>query len=344
VGKRINVKTNKKILPLLLILLVLTICVSLTIGKYPLGLTDIGNFFLLKLFKTGNMDVRQQDLLSNLLFDIRLPRILAAALIGASLSVAGASFQAMFVNPLVSPSLLGVLAGASFGAALGMVFSGSWFAVQCLTFFFGFLAVGIAVAIAKMHKGNTILLLILGGIISGAMFTSLLSVIKYIADPANQLPAIVQWLMGGLSLVDYKTLLAAGIPQLVSIALVIIFSGYLNALSMGDEEARALGVAVERIRLFLIFLATLMSALTVVIAGMIGWVGLIIPHITRMLVGPDNKILIPASALIGAIYLIAVDNLSRMLFVVEIPMGIVTSLVGIPFFVIILRKAQKGWA
>lgn len=343
-GKRINVKTNKKILPLLLILLVLTICVSLTIGKYPLGLTDIGNFFLLKLFKTGNMDVRQQDLLSNLLFDIRLPRILAAALIGASLSVAGASFQAMFVNPLVSPSLLGVLAGASFGAALGMVFSGSWFAVQCLTFFFGFLAVGIAVGIAKMHKGNTILLLILGGVISGAMFTSLLSVIKYIADPANQLPAIVQWLMGGLSLVDYKTLLAAGIPQLVSIALVIIFSGYLNALSMGDEEARALGVAVERIRLFLIFLATLMSALTVVIAGMIGWVGLIIPHITRMLVGPDNKILIPASALIGAIYLIAVDNLSRMLFVVEIPMGIVTSLVGIPFFVIILRKAQKGWA
>ena len=336
-------KTNKKILPLLLIVLVLTICVSLTIGKYPLGLTDIGNFFLLKLFKMGNMDVRQQDLLSNLLFDIRLPRILAAALIGASLSVAGASFQAMFVNPLVSPSLLGVLAGASFGAALGMVFSGSWFAVQCLTFFFGFLAVGIAVAIAKMHKGNTILLLILGGVISGAMFTSLLSVIKYIADPANQLPAIVQWLMGGLSLVDYKTLLAAGIPQIVSIALVILFSGYLIALSMGVEEARSLGIRGERIRLLLIFLATLMSALTVVIAGMIGWVGLIIPHITRMLVGPDNKILVPASALIGAIYLIAVDNVSRMLFVVEIPMGIVTSLVGIPFFVLILRKAQKGW-
>jgi iron complex transport system permease protein len=195
-----------------------------------------------------------------------------------------------------------------------------------------------------MHKGNTILLLILGGVISGAVFTSLLSIIKYIADPANQLPAIVQWLMGGLSLVDYKTLLAAGIPQLVSIALVILFSGYLNALSMGDEEARSLGIRVERIRLFLIFLATMMSALTVVIAGMIGWVGLIIPHITRMLVGPDNKILVPASALIGAIYLIAVDNLSRMLFVVEIPMGIVTSLVGIPFFVIILRKAQKGWA
>ena len=342
VGKRINVKTNKKILPLLLILLVLTICVSLTIGKYPLGLTDIGNFFLLKLFKTGNMDVRQQDLLSNLLFDIRLPRILAAALIGASLSVAGASFQAMFVNPLVSPSLLGVLAGASFGAALGMVFSGSWFAVQCLTFFFGFLAVGIAVGIAKMHKGNTILLLILGGVISGAMFTSLLSVIKYIADPANQLPAIVQWLMGGLSLVDYKTLLAAGIPQLVSIALVIIFSGYLNALSMGDEEARALGVAVERIRLFLIFLATLMSALTVVIAGMIGWVGLIIPHILRLLVGPDHRLLIPTAFFTGGAFLVVADTLARCLVApAELPVGVITALCGAPYFLLLLRRRLR---
>jgi len=344
VGKRLKMKVKKTIIPILSVALFLTIGLSLTIGKYPLCLADICGYLFFKLTGTGNMDTRHCELVSNLLLNIRLPRILAAALIGASLAVAGASFQAMFVNPLVSPSLLGVLAGASFGAALGMVFSGNWFCVQCLTFLFGFVAVGIAVAIAKMHKGNTILLLILGGVISGAVFTSLLSIIKYIADPANQLPAIVQWLMGGLSLVDYKTLLAAGIPQLVSIALVILFSGYLNALSMGDEEARSLGIRVERMRLFLIFLATLMSALTVVIAGMIGWVGLIIPHITRMLVGPDNKILVAASALIGAIYLIAVDNLSRMLFVVEIPIGIVTSLVGIPFFVIILRKAQKGWA
>lgn len=336
-------KMNKKLLPFLLILLALTIGGSLAIGKYPLSLTDIAGFFLLKLFGAGDMDPRRYELLASLLLDIRLPRILAAALIGASLAVSGAAFQAMFVNPLVSPSLLGVLAGASFGAALGMVFAGSWLAVQCLTFLFGFAAVGIAVGIAKMHKGNAILLLILGGVISSALFTSLLSIIKYIADPANQLPAIVQWLMGGLSLVDYKTLLAAGIPQIVSIALMILFSGYLNALSMGDEEARTLGIPVEWIRMFLIFLATLMSALTVVIAGMIGWVGLIIPHIARMLVGPDNKILVPASALIGAIYLMIVDNISRMLFMVEIPIGIITSLVGIPFFIVILRKAKKGW-
>lgn len=336
-------KLKKSLFPVLLTTLVLTVAVSLIIGKYPLALTDIAGFFLIKIFGIGTMDPERYGLLSSLIQDIRMPRILAAMLIGASLSVSGAAFQAMFVNPLVSPSLLGVLAGASFGAALGMVFTQNWFAVQCLAFIFGFLAVVISIGIAKIHKGNMILLLILGGVISSALFTSLLSVIKYIADPANQLPAIVQWLMGGLSLVDDKTLLAAGIPQAVSIVLMIIFSGYLNALSMGDEEARALGISVERIRMFLIFLATLMSALTVVVAGMIGWVGLIIPHIARMLVGPDNKILVPASALIGAIYLIIVDDISRMLFTVEIPIGITTSLIGIPFFVIILRKAKKGW-
>ncbi|OPY90078.1 MAG: putative ABC transporter permease protein [Syntrophus sp. PtaU1.Bin208] len=329
--------------PVLALLLLLTVAFSLTLGKYPLGLMDIFGFFLSKISGSGSMEPERYSLLESLLFEIRLPRILAAILIGASLAVAGTAFQAMFVNPLVSPSLLGVLAGASFGAALGMVFSKNWVAVQILTFAFGFLAVLISVGIARMHKGNAILLLVLGGVISSALFTSLLSVIKYIADPYNQLPAITQWLLGGLSLVDGKVLLAAGIPQVAGIVLVVLFSGYLNALSMGDEEARSLGIPVEGIRLLLIFLATLMSALTVVLAGMIGWVGLIIPHVARMLVGPDNKILVPASALIGAIYLVVVDDISRMIFTMEIPLGITTSLIGIPFFAIILRKAKKGW-
>lgn len=334
---------GKSLFPVLLTILVITAGVSLTLGKYPVTVADMVGFFLYKAFNVGHMTPETCQLFGSLFLDIRLPRILAAVLIGASLSVSGAAFQAMFVNPLVSPGLLGVLAGASFGAAMAMVFFKSWLAVQIFTFLFGVIAVLISVGIAKMHKGNTILLLVLGGVISGAFFTSLLSIIKYIADPYNQLPAIVQWLMGGLSLVDSKTLLAAGIPQVASIVLITLFSGYLNALSMGDEEARALGIPVEWIRMLLIFLATLMSALTVVLAGMIGWVGLIIPHIARMLVGPDNKILIPASALIGAIYLIVVDDVSRMLFTVEIPIGISTSLIGIPFFIIILRKAKKGW-
>ncbi len=331
------------IFPFLSLLLLVTAAGSLTLGKYPLALRDMVNFFLFKFFHVGQMSTESYRLLGSLLLDIRLPRILAAILIGASLSVSGAAFQAMFVNPLVSPGLLGVLAGASFGAALGMVFFESWVVVQISTFLFGFAAVLISLGIAKMHKGNTILLLVLGGVISGALFTSLLSIIKYIADPYNQLPAIVQWLMGGLSMVDRKSLLIIGIPQVVSIVLIALFSGYLNALSMGDEEARALGIPVEWVRMFLIFLATVMSALTVVVAGMIGWVGLVIPHVTRMLVGPDNKVLIPASALIGAIYLIVVDDVSRMLFNVEIPIGITTTLIGVPFFAIILKKARRGW-
>jgi iron complex transport system permease protein len=329
--------------PVLLIILFSIAVFSMTLGKYPLTLSDIIDFFLLKIFGIGSIESERYSLLGNLLMDIRFPRILAAVLIGASLSVSGAAFQAMFVNPLVSPGLLGVLAGASFGAALGMVFSKSWIAVQICTLLFGFAAVLIAVGIAKIHKGNTILLLVLGGVISGALFTSLLSIIKYIADPYNQLPAIIQWLMGNLSMVDRKLLLITGIPQVVSIVLISLFSGYLNALSMGDEQARALGIPVEWVRMLLIFLATVMSTLTVVIAGMIGWVGLIIPHITRMLVGPNNKVLIPASALIGAIYLVIVDDVSRMLFKVEIPIGITTSLIGIPFFAVMLKKAKRGW-
>ena len=340
----VSVKMGKNLFPVLSGLLVIAAGASLALGKYPVPLEDMVRFFLFKVCNVGTMSPDAAQLLGNLLLNIRLPRILGALLIGASLSVSGASFQAMFVNPLVSPGLLGVLAGASFGAAMAMVFFKSWFAVQVSSFIFGFAAVLISVGMAKMYKGNTLLLLVLGGIISGALFTSLLSVIKYVADPYNQLPAITMWLLGGLSLIDMRTLTTVAIPQVVSIILMALFSGYLNALSMGDEEAKALGIPVELVRMLLIFLATLMSALTVVIAGMIGWVGLIIPHITRMFVGPDNKILIPASALIGAIYLVVVDDVSRLLFNVEIPIGITTSLIGIPFFAAILRKARRGWS
>jgi iron complex transport system permease protein len=337
-------KKGARLFPALSLALAATAGVSLTLGKYPVTAGDMLRFLLQKALGTGRMAPDAFNLLQNLLLDIRLPRILAAVLIGASLSVSGAAFQAMFVNPLVSPSLLGVLAGASFGAALGMVFFKSWVAVQVSTFVFGFAAVLIAVGMAKMYRGNTVLLLLLGGVVSSALFTSLLSIVKYVADPYNHLPAITVWLMGGLSLIDSRTLAFTAVPQLVSIILIGLFSGYLNALSMGDEEARALGIPVEWVRGLLIFLATVASALTVVMAGMIGWVGLIIPHIARMLVGPDNKTLIPASALIGAIYLVAVDDVSRLLFSVEVPIGIATSLIGIPFFAIILRKSRRGWS
>lgn len=326
----------------LFLLLCLTVIVSLSLGKYPITLSEMCGY-LGSLCGIGSMDSLRSALLHNILVDIRLPRILAAVLIGAALSVSGAAFQSMFINPLVSPSLLGVLSGASFGAALGMVISSNWLVVQVSSFLFGLLAVLLSVGVARLYRGDRLLMLLLGGIISGALFTSLLSIVKYLADPYNQLPAIVYWLMGGLSMVDSKTVLFASLPIGLGVIVIVLLSPYLNILSMGDDEAKTLGVNVSLIRMILIFFATLISALTVVLGGMIGWVGLIVPHVARMLVGPDNRLLLPVGALLGALYLVFVDDLSRLVFSVEIPLGIVTSLVGIPFFGLVLKNAKKGW-
>lgn len=334
---------NAILLPVMALTLVAASLVSLTLGRYPLGLADLAYFFKHLVTGGASVDASRYESLYNVLINIRLPRIAAAVLIGSSLSVSGAAYQAMFVNPLVSPGLLGVLAGASFGAALGIVFAQTWLAVQASAFVCGLLAVLAALGLASMYRGERVLMLILGGVVSGALFTSLLAVVKYLADPYDQLPAIVYWLMGGLSMADGYTVWTMGGPMLGGVMLLVLMGNYLNVLSMGDEEARSLGVNVSRLRLLLIFLATLVSALTVALGGIIGWVGLVIPHIARMLVGPDNRVLLPAATLVGGTYLLIVDDLARLMFSTEVPLGILTSLVGIPFFALVLRKAKKGW-
>lgn len=334
---------NRLIIPLLALLLLGMVLVSFYLGKYRIPLVDMTAFIGWKLFGLTSLAEGKRQVLANVLWDIRLPRIAAAVLIGASLAVSGTAFQALFINPLVSPGLLGVLAGASFGAALGMIASKSWLIVQCSTVLFGFLAVGVAVGIARIFHSYSIIMLVLGGIISGAFFTAALSIVKYAADPANQLPAIVYWLMGNLSASDGPTIGIISLPMLLGITVLGMHGGRLNVLSMGEEEAKALGIDVGKVRMTVIGAATLISALTVVIGGIIGWVGLIIPHICRMLVGPDNRILIPAATLLGAFYLLVVDTICRLLFTFEIPTGIVTSLIGIPFFVLVLNRAQRGW-
>ncbi|QGY40512.1 iron chelate uptake ABC transporter family permease subunit [Pseudodesulfovibrio cashew] len=325
------------------IVLAACMAISMTMGNYPISYEEVGRVISHHIFSTDGVDAARQQLLSGVLFEIRAPRLIAAALIGAALSVSGAAYQAMFVNPLVSPGILGVLPGASFGAALGLLVADSTLGVQVMSFTGGVLAVGLALLLARFYDGDKVMMLILGGIISGSLFTSLLSIVKYTADPTDQLPAIVYWLMGGLSLADMNTVAATAPPVLIGIACILLMSRHLNILSLGDEEAKSLGVNVRLIRLCLIFLATVVSALTVAVGGLIGWVGLVIPHIGRMLVGPNNAILLPASALIGAIYLVVVDDVARMLLDVEIPLGIITSLVGIPFFSLVLKNTRKGW-
>lgn len=328
---------------ILLVILVVAALGSLLLGRYPVGFHDMVNFGVWLFKERPSAREQEMRLLENIFLQIRLPRIIGAVLVGSALSVSGAAFQSMFINPLVSPGLLGVLAGASFGAALSMVFFKSFLAVQISAFAFGCAAVALAMMLARFYEGDSLLMLILGGIVSGAFFTALLSIVKYMADPYDQLPAIVFWLMGGLSSISNKTLVVASGPILASMAALMALTPYMNALSMGDEEARSLGVRVGLIRGVLIVCATLMSALTVVMAGIIGWVGLVVPHITRMVVGPDNRTLIPAAAIIGALYLLAMDDMSRLLFSVEIPLGILTALCGIPFFVLVLKHARKGW-
>ncbi len=335
----------KRILPLAggSFLLLALMLVSLGLGKYPISPKGILAYLYQRWFGASYFTAEQMSVLKSVLLDIRLPRILAASLIGAALSVSGAAYQAMFVNPLVSPSLLGVLGGASFGAALGIVYLKSWYAVQISTFIGGLTAVALAVGIARIYRVNSTIMLILGGIISGALFTSLLELVKYLADPYNQLPTIVYWLMGSLSQPDREMTFRAGLPICLGLGILIFLARHLNVLSMGDEEARSLGVNVQRIRIVVVLCATVVSALTVVVAGSIGWVGLIVPHFTRMLTGPDNERLLPASALIGAAYLVIVDNICRLLLSFELPIGVVTSLVGIPCFAFVLRNARKGW-
>ena len=324
------------------VLLILVATLSLLWGQYPIDFHTLVGYLQFKLFGgTGN---ETYALLDNIILQIRLPRILLAILIGAALATSGAAFQAMFVNPLVSPGILGVLAGASFGAALGMLISEQWYIVQILAFIFGFVAVGVAILIGSMvTNSRSTIMLVLGGVISGSLFTALLSIIKYVADPYSTLPAIVYWLMGSLTMADLNGVLYVSIPMILSIIGMILLSKYFDLLSLGDEEAKALGVNVPLIRFLAIILATLASSLSVVMAGIIGWVGLIIPHIIRMAVGPSHRLLVPLSTITGAIFLLLADSVSRLAMSVEIPIGILTSLIGIPVFIIVLKNARAAW-
>ncbi len=322
--------------------LIMIALVSVLLGQYPIDFVTLMGYIDFKLFGGSVNDT--YALLDNIILQIRLPRILLAILIGASLASSGAAFQAMFVNPLVSPGILGVLAGAAFGAALGMLISEQWYIVQILAFIFGFIAVGLAVLIGSMvTNSRSTIMLVLGGVISGSLFTALLSVVKYVADPYSTLPAIVYWLMGSLTMADLHGVLLVSIPMLLGIFGMIMMGKYFDILSLGDEEAKALGINVAMVRAVAIVLATLTSSLSVVMAGMIGWVGLIIPHIIRMAVGPSHRLLMPLSAIVGAIFLLLADSVSRLAFSVEIPLGIITSLIGIPIFIIVLKNARAAW-
>jgi iron complex transport system permease protein len=328
------------ILPVALLVVAL---IALSLGRYPLPPTDILAFLGANL---GLVDLapERRDMLHNLIVEIRLPRVLAAGLIGAALSASGASFQAVFRNPLVSPGILGVLGGAGFGAALGILLSRDFLTVQIFAFSMGIVAVGVGLLIANLFGAASMVTLVLGGMISGALFASALALVKCVADPYDQLPAIVFWMMGSLGAVDLEQLRAAAAPILAGVGVLSLAGRALDALSMGDDEARSLGVPAPLTRYGVIAAATLVCSLSVSLAGMIGWVGLVVPHVARLAIGPTNSKLLPASALLGAAFLIAADCVARNVTRAEIPIGVVTELLGIPVFVLVLGRARRAWA
>ena len=333
-------KIRLKALPLL-ILPVLFIMVSLCIGRYPVSLSKVIEILINGI--SGNVDIAN-DLYRNIIWEIRMPRAILGALVGGALGISGTSLQGLFKNPLVSPGILGVSSGAGFGAAVAILIFGATAAIYPFALGFGILAVFLSYLIGRTYNTAPTIMLVLGGVIVSSIFAALISFAKYVADPYEQLPSIVFWMMGSLANAGYKDIITAG-PIIIAGSLgIYLIRWRINVLSMGDKEARTLGIDTRIAKGIIVTSATLATAGAVCVSGTIGWVGLIIPHIGRMLVGNDNRILIPVSFSLGACFLILVDNISRSITGSEIPLGILTSLIGGPFFIYLLKKTKaKGW-
>ncbi len=334
-------KSNKTIFISLTMLLVLLSLLSISIGRYPISLNELGIILYSKIF---SLEHTLPSTLDTVIFNIRLPRILGAIIVGAALSVSGTAYQGIFKNPLVSPDILGASAGAGFGAALAIILSLNNLGIQIMAFVFGLVAVFVTYLIsARFKKSDITLILILTGILIGTLFSSFISLLKYVADPYEKLPAITFWLMGSLSRVTMEDIYFIMIPVMIGMIPLFLVKWRLNIMAFGDEEAQALGIDTKKIRFIVILTSTLLTASVVSISGIIGWVGLLVPHLARLLVGPNYKILLPASILIGSIYLLLVDSLARLILPMEIPLGILTSIIGAPVFIYLLAYSRRGW-
>ncbi|MBP3225754.1 MAG: iron ABC transporter permease [Methanobrevibacter sp.] len=335
-------KENKEIISIVLLVFlpIILFFASFLMGRYPISPVDVVKTILSPIFP----QLTVSSTVNTIVWQIRLPRILAAILVGASLSMAGTAFQGIFKNPLVSSDLLGVSNGAGFGAALAILLSGSSVVIQVFAFIFGIISVSITYLISKAYKAGGILILVLSGVAISAFFNSLISGIKFIADPEDKLPEIVYWLMGSLASVTMNEIIMIIIPLFIGFVILYLLRWQMNILAMGDEEAQSLGLNPSRVRLIIIAACTLLTSAAVSISGIIGWIGMIIPHMARMIVGPDNKILLPASLSLGASFLLLIDNISRVVISIEIPIGILTAVIGVPIFLYLLRRGYSEWS
>ena len=320
---------------ILVVIFIVVFFGSFMLGRYPVTPPE-----LMKIILSGIIDIPQSwpDAAENVIFQIRLPRVLAAAIIGAALSIAGVSYQGMFQNPMVSPDILGASSGAGFGAALAILLGAGYMGISVAAFLFGLAAVMLAYGISRVSRINATLAMILAGMMIGSLFTSCTSFVKLVADTEQTLPAITYWLMGSLVSIKPQDVAFAIVPIIAGSVPLFLLKWRMNLLTVGEEEAQAMGINTRALRLVVIVCATLLTASSVAISGMIGWVGLVIPHFCRMIFGYDYRKIIPASALFGATFLMVVDNIARLATTAEIPLGILTSFVGAPIFVYLILK------
>lgn len=328
----------------LIIALISVFLISFMLGRYPVSVIRVLQVFASRIKSVLGLSAipTVTSEIEAVVWNIRLPRILMACLVGCCLSCAGASYQGVFQNPMASPDILGASNGAAFGAALAILLGLASRMITIAAFVSSIATVALVFLVAKYAPGQKTMNLILAGIMIGSLFSAATSYIKLVADPSNQLPQITYWLMGSLSGVKLKdfNLVVIG-AMVIGCAALFAIRWKINLLTLGDEEARSLGINTNRLRLIVIIASTLVTAASISVSGVIGWIGLVIPHIARKLVGSNYRYLIPASMISGAIFLLVVDNFSRNLLATEIPLGILTAFVGAPFFIYLILKRAK---
>lgn len=319
-------------------LLVAAFLLSFVLGRYDVPLLQVVRILLSPLLP---LEKTWTDNMAVAVLNVRLPRIVLACAVGAALSAAGTAYQAVFRNPMAAPDILGASSGACFGAALAILLGITHLGVTALAFAASLVTVALVYLVARRIRGDQVVNLLLAGIMISSLFSSGTSYIKLVADPSDQLPAITYWLMGSLSGTRGEDVLFVLLPMAAGLIPLLLLRWRVNLLTLGEEEARSIGVNTRALRLVVIVCATVLTAASVAAAGMIGWVGLVIPHLSRKLVGSDCRRLLPASALLGATFLLLVDDISRNLLAVEIPIGILTAFVGAPFFLYLMTKKER---
>jgi iron complex transport system permease protein len=333
-------KKTRRITPMLTVLVIITVAAALAalcIGRYAVSVSELSEILIASL--SGRESVSPQGA-QNVVWLIRLPRVIAALLVGSGLAVSGATYQSIFKNPLAAPELLGVFQGSSVGAAIAILLNLGNMPMQFTALAGGIAAVGLTSLVIRFFKSDSTTMLVLSGVIVSGLLQSMLGLLKYLMDYDTQLPAITFWQMGSLADITIEKVWMIGPTMLIAMAVLLCMRWQFNLLSLGDAEVRSLGVSLKAVRGVIILCSTLLASCAVCMSGTVTWVGLIIPYLTRMLVGPDNVRLIPVSVFAGAIFLVVIDTIGRTLSGIEIPLSILTGIIGAPGFILLISKQR----